>query len=81
MDKFIIGFGYDAEPAIVYAPSLDAARQKAITLSLSKGLSVEDANEPDYSWAAEFDPWLAKDLGLMWLDEKEARFYEAEARP
>lgn len=80
MNRYIVQFGWDEEAAIVYAPSLDAARMKAVQFSIAKGLSAEDAGDPDVSCAREFDTWLAKDLGLMWLDERETGWHTAEAR-
>lgn len=67
---WIIASGWDAEPDLVEAPSLEAARQKAVQFSMAKGLSAEDAGDPEVSWARPFDADVARDLGLMWIDER-----------
>ena len=78
MNRYIICHGLDAECNLHYAPSLEAAQARAVELSRAKGLDDDDLI--DTTWAQPWDDWLARDLGLMWLDEPEVGWYTAEAR-
>lgn len=78
MDKYIIFYGKTKD--IVYAASLADALAKARVFALAKGMSFDESHDDDEVFAREFDPWLAKDHGLMWLDEAERHWEIKEAR-
>ena len=71
MPSFVVASGWDAEPDIIDAPSLEAARAKAVEFSMAKGLSAEDAGNPEHSWARPYTEDLAYELGLVHYDERE----------
>ena len=68
--RYIIGHGWDSQVDVVDCSNIAAARAKAVEFSVAKGLSVEDANDDDVSWAVPYDQGTAVDLGLIWYEER-----------
>lgn len=78
MDPYIAIYGRHRD--IVYARDLDEASAMAREFAQAAGMSVEESADEDEVYARPFDHWIAKDLGLIWLDELEQGYYTAEAR-
>lgn len=63
MTKFIVGYGWGADVDIIEAACLDDAKAEAINRSVAVGVDSEGID--DCSWAKEYDPDLALELGLL----------------
>lgn len=63
MPRFIIGFGYGSDIAEIEADSLNAAEVEARARSIAVGVDMETID--DAAWAAPYDQFLARDLGLL----------------
>lgn len=74
MARYIIGVGWLSEPAIVEAPTLEAARLEARARSINAGVDREGLD--DCAWAKAWDEQLAREVGLLPEDEP-ASFREA----
>lgn len=81
MSPFIVGHGFCGKTDIVYAADLASALNKARAFGMSEGMSAEEAGDPDYCWSRPYDFYLARDMGLAWLDQHEKGWITAEARP
>lgn len=63
-ERFII-CSFRARPCVIEAPSLAAALAIARIRSIEAGLTAEEAEDPDDTWAEPYgDGWMAFQLNL-----------------
>ncbi len=80
MDKFIAFYGRDCRD-VVWAASEAAALEKAKSFAIADGMSPEEAADDEEVYVRKADFWVLKEYGLLWLDDRENGYVEAEARP
>ncbi len=78
MDKYIAFYGRKNDT--VWAASEAEALARAQAFAIADGMSPEEANDPDEVHVRVADFWSLKEYGLIWLDDQESGYVEAEAR-
>lgn len=71
---------YGAKRDVVYAESIEQATEKAQAFGRAAGLDPEAVADPEVCFAHTYDMWRARDLNLLWLDERETGWIPKEAR-
>ena len=76
--KYIVVYGRNSD--IVYADDIEAAGEKAKAFARADGLSPEEVEDPDIVRAHTYDFWRARDMNLIWRDERDRDWITKEVR-